>query len=143
MASGCSDDDECESKAIFKYNESNGKCLNCEGKEGYNVVDFEKVRISKNAECMDLSGINLINLLDTTNNQNSDHLMDGYNFKGSNFNKSVLNFAYIMNGNFDGADLSNLDYYYATIDGKIDNFTKLPVIEGCKIVNSDSISCGR
>lgn len=138
---------DCESAcdpAIFNYDEATGECRNCENKTGFNVLDIDAVRKTKIAECVDLSGIDVIYLLDTSTikdfNKNGYNSLQGYNFRGAVFNDSKLFFNNISSADFSGADLQSLQYGYAVIHGKLDRYTKLPLRGECDS-SGDTLSC--
>lgn len=134
----------CPNPNQYFYNAGNGKCENCKGEQGYNVLNYNEVRSTKNAECVDLSGVELVYLLDTAAIDNFQqfgyNIIDGYNFKGALFDSSTLFFNHIYNANFEGANLSTLQYGYAYVKGKIDGHTVLPLSGTCT-TPADSCDC--
>lgn len=134
----------CPNPNTFFYNANTGKCENCTGEVGYNTLNYDEVRATKNAECVDLSNINLVYLLDTASIDNFHpfgyNILDGYNFKGALFDSSQLFFNHIYNASFEGADLRNLQYGYAYVKGKMDGNTLLPLSGTCT-TPADSCDC--
>lgn len=128
----------------FTYDPKSGVCKNMDGEIGLNIVDMEKIRKTKCAECLDLSGLNLVYLLDTASIENFNDLgynkLIDYNFKGTKFDGATLSFNSIYDADFSGADLRGVGYGYAAVAGKIDPYTLLPVSGSCKTA-SDSVSC--
>lgn len=139
----CQEDHACSNDAQFNYNASTGKCESCSGKIGYNVFDLERVQQTRNAECTDLSKQVLITLLKgkTAHDFRYDSLYD-FNFRGAKFDSAELYFNFISKSDFSGADLRLLQYGYATIDGKIDEFTMLPERGDCS-ENLNTILCSQ
>jgi hypothetical protein len=139
-------DNDCANPNKYTYNPMNGKCEKCNGEEGYNSLDYNHIRSTKNAECTDLSNLNLVYLLDTVAIDNFTELgyniLQDYNFKGCKFDTSILFFNHIYGASFEGADLSNLSYGYAVVTGKIDEFTILPVTGVCHTI-ADSCDCAQ
>ena len=135
-----------ENKTVFVYNETTGECEDSQKKAGFNVFNIDEIRRTKNAECLDLSGQRLVYLLDTSkieNFQEGDYnILEGYNFKGSKFDSALIFFDYIFRADFSGADLRNIQYGYAFVRGKIDQYTLLPVTGQCETEN-DSLYCSR
>lgn len=135
------DGNECI-KSKYTYHAQSGQCVNCEGIVGFNTLDLPKIRETKDAECMNLSGIKLVYLLDTSKIEDfhevGDNIIEGYNFKGSLFDTSELYFNKLLKSSFEGADLRNIKYGYAEIHGSIDKHTQAPA--GCTN-NVDSIFC--
>jgi uncharacterized protein YjbI with pentapeptide repeats len=111
---------------------------------GFNPVNLNEIRKFKNAECLDLNGLDLVYLLDTAKienfNPNGYNILEGYNFRGSKFDGASIFFNNIFVADFSGADLRNIGYGYAVITGKTDQFTLLPLTGTCK-VNNDSLQC--
>jgi hypothetical protein len=141
---GC--ENNCPNPSRFTYNPSNGKCQKCNGEEGYNTLDYNEIRSTKNAECTDLSQLNLVYLLDTAAIVNFNalgyNILQGYNFKGCKFDSSELFFNHIYGASFEGADLSSLQYGYAVITGSKDAFTVLPMGGTC-MSTTDSCNCAQ
>lgn len=134
----------CPNPNQFFYNPNTGKCENCSGDQGYNSLNYDEVRTTKNAECVDLSNIDLVYLLDTAAIDNFHpfgyNILDGYNFKGARFDSATLFFNHIYNASFEGADLSKLQFGYAYVKGKIDSYTVLPLAGSCT-TPADSCDC--
>jgi len=145
LASIMSCEEECTDIGAYTYNSESGKCENCEGTIGFNTFDIQEVRATNNAECLDLSGQNLVYLLDTSMIENFQEFgyneLKQYNFKGSKFDSCQLFFNYILESDFAGADLSKLGFGYAIINGYVDEYTIIP--DGCPAVENDSLYCIR
>ncbi len=129
---------------IFKYNASNGKCMNDKNIEGLNILNLKKVHQNKNCECTDLSDIPLVELLPNIpeSQKFSYNIIKGYNFRGAFLSKSTLNFNYIEDGDFSGANMEHFSYGYAGITGTVDQFTILPK-KGCEEVVNHQLECFR
>lgn len=125
----------------FQYDSETGKCRDSRGQVGMNAPDPASLFANKdeetntytggNAECVDFSSFNF-----------QDHIglgypvLDQWNFRGAKFAKARFFFANVSNGDFAGADLRELKYGYATLEGLGDAFTRgdtCPVGEGFKI----------
>jgi uncharacterized protein YjbI with pentapeptide repeats len=115
----------------FHYQASTGLCVDAQGKNGLNAYDSAAVPLSKSAECVDLGGINLALLESRTPLFNPDSLI-AWDFRGARFGGSHLHFSNIAAADLRGADLSELHYGHASIDGTADAFTKLPH-DGCEL----------
>ena len=46
--------------AGFRYDAASGRCLDAEGREGRNTVAIEQVRATRDAQCADLRGVQLL-----------------------------------------------------------------------------------
>jgi len=139
------ENEECTDISVYTYNPENGKCENCEGTVGLNAFDIQSVRATRNAECLDLSGQNLVFLLDTSMIENFQELgyneLQQYNFKGSKLDSSQLFFNFILESDFAGTDLSGLEFGYAILEGHVDEYTIIPDV--CPSVENDSLYCTR
>lgn len=136
--------DDCGNDLIFHYDSLSGNCINCKGKIGLNPFDLNQINTTKSAECMKFPAMHLVFVLDTTEIDNFIELghneISDYNFKGADLDSTTLHFNELINSYFEGTKMSQLEFGYAKISGKIDEFTEIP--EGCPIEN-DSISCIR
>ena len=129
----------------FYYNFTTGKCVNGEGKEGYNPIDTVQAQETRNCECMDLSNHDLYWLLKGANlaHSKSYSKLQDYNFRGAKMDSSSLLFNSIIEADLRGAKMKYLAYGYAKITGLIDQYTELPPA-GCQLpTNKDSIVCNR
>ena len=63
-----------------------------------------------------------------------------YNFKGSVIDSCELYFNFIFDADLRGTNLTTLQYGYATVTGRNDNFTKVPAT-GTITVKGDSVTC--
>ena len=69
---------------------------------------------------------------------------DFIDLRGADFNAAKLNFADLVGVQFEGADLRQFDFGYSTIEGSIDEHTKLPELAECEIESgASSFSCTR
>ena len=139
----CSDNNLCESE-LFRYQTRTGKCINCRGEEGLNEYDEAYIESTKDAECFNLRGRELILLHSKINTSWSlaYDTLDGYNFRGAEMDTATLFFNKILNADFRGANLSKLVYGYAVVEGTTDQFTKLPENGDCEI-SGGNIECYR
>lgn len=141
----CKEETACSDNSViqFIYNFSNGKCENCRGQEGYNVLDISYIQRTKNAECVNLSNQVLITLSEgkTKEDLGYDSLYE-YNFRGAKFDSAELFFNFIKTSDLRGADLRLLQYGYATVDGTTDQYTLLPEQGHCE-ESENSIICAR
>ena len=148
LLTGCDKDDDlsdnCENDSIFHYDALSGNCVNCKGEIGLNPFDINQIRTSKSAECMKFPAMHLVFVLDTAKIENFIELghneIRDYNFKGADLDSTTLHFNELINSTFEGTKMSQVDFGYAKVHGKIDGFTEIP--EGCPIEN-ESISCIR
>jgi hypothetical protein len=129
---------------LYRYDAATGKCKNCKGKEGLNALDIDYIESNKDAECFDLTDLELILLHKKISEAGSLRydILEGYNFKGAKLDSAELFFNFIYRADFRGTDLSTLQYGYAIIKGAIDEHTKLPLNGDCEHV-MDSIHCSR
>jgi uncharacterized protein YjbI with pentapeptide repeats len=129
-AAGCVSDSGDPDPAVFRYQAATGACRNGAGAAGYNAPSEAKLRASHNAECTDLSGLDL-SLLARDSTKFTFDSLKSWNFKGALFKDARLHFNHIIDSKLQGADLSEIDYGYATITGETDAYTRPPMI-GCK-----------
>lgn len=137
----CTSEELCDR---YRYDPSIGKCRNCNGVEGLNKFDRNYIRSSKDAECFDLRGQELIRLHKKPLPEWSvsyDSLHD-YNFRGAKMDSARLFFNFIYDADLSGADLSTLQFGYAIVWGKIDQYTILPVEGSCE-ATVDSLYCSQ
>lgn len=136
---GCSKADQ----NIYRYDPTNGKCLNCLKKEGTNTFDIAKIRQSKDASCVQFPKMHLVELLEGihVSNEFSYHTLENFNFRGAILKNVTLHFNSIKNADFSGANLNGFEFGYAEITGKTDRFTILPK-EACT-VQENQLSCVR
>ena len=128
--------------SVFYYDSLNGECVNCRGEFGLNPYNLNQIRLTKNAECMKFPAMHLVFVLDTLNIENfreyANNDIQEYNFKGADLDSTNLYFNQLINCNFEGAKISQIEFGYARINGKIDSYTEYS--QGCLIEN-DSINC--
>jgi hypothetical protein len=129
-------------KVVYSYQSSTGKCQDASGKPGLNKVDVDKVRSSKNCECADLTGIDLVDLLPgiTEANRFAYNELNGYNFRGADLSKAKIIFNNLEKCDFSGANLTGFSYGYSTIGGTVDQYTRLPG-GGCDEVKDGVLNC--
>ena len=131
-------DSEDTDPAVFRYDAKAGICKNGSGTVGLNPYQLAVIQDSKNAECVDLSGVDLI-LLEKSKVAFSNDSLIGWNFKGAFFFNASLHFNHIVKAQLEGADMSQVDFGYAFTNGKVDKFTKPPT-PSCNIVGG-MMSC--
>ncbi|MEC7984782.1 MAG: pentapeptide repeat-containing protein [Myxococcota bacterium] len=107
----------------FQYNESNGACENADGDGGMNPFSLIQVRETENAECTVLEA-------DSLNEGDYHHPNLPWNLRGAVLHAGI-HFADMIDADFRGADLSELDFGYTKLRGPVDDFTALP--EGCEV----------
>jgi hypothetical protein len=125
----------------FRYDSSTGTCRNGVGSTGFNKYTVAQVRASHDAECLDLSGINLMSLQQDTALASGDSMV-GWNFKGSLFARTMLWHSHLVDAQLQGADLSGADFGYATVTGSSDWYTRLkwPYTD-CNLIGSSRMEC--
>lgn len=125
----------------FQYDSETGKCRDSRGQVGMNAPDPATLFATKDEETNTYTGGNA-ECVDFSSFQFQDHIgleypvLDQWNFRGAKFAKAKVSFANFTNGDFAGADLRELKYGYATIQGQGDAYTRgdtCPVGEGFKI----------
>lgn len=116
----------------FRYDAASGRCLDGAGKEGRNTVTIAAVRESRDGECADLRGLELL--------PPSTGTLEGWNLSGADLTGATLHFSAIVDADLRGANLAAFDYGYVTIDGKVDAFTRLR--PGCEPADG-RVACGR
>jgi uncharacterized protein YjbI with pentapeptide repeats len=138
FAISCSDEKLCNSD-LYRYQVSTGKCVNCRGEEGLNGYDESYIESTKDAECFNLRGRELILLHREISMPWSlaYDTLEGYNFRGADLDTAILYFNKIHNADLRGTNLSTLRYGYAVINGAIDQFTKLPENGDCDVSASE------
>ena len=116
-----------------EYTYKEGTCVNQNQEEGFNPWTLEMVRITKNGECSDLSGMELNDGF--LNHQNLD-----WNVKGANLENTDVAFSEMIGIQLQGASFESMTMGYVTIEGDIDAFTKYP--EYCTVNrNKTTIYC--
>jgi uncharacterized protein YjbI with pentapeptide repeats len=136
----------------FKYDLTDGKCINASGKEGKNVISKADFLSSKNAECgVPSFFVSREDVLQVYPNGNG--ILDEVNFKGadlSNMSFSGGPFCGINFTNTDirGTDLKNTAGVYWCINGLIDKYSSFDlgnpdpqVVWGCKLIDSSHLKC--
>lgn len=126
----------------YKYDLSSGKCMNSDKQVGYNDLVLERVRGTKDAECMDLTGLELLSLdiVITEKNRFAYYELKNWNFRGSNLNNAELFFNLIIDADLRGASFSELKFGYASVTGRVDQFSVIP--DDCEQFDQE-IRCGR
>lgn len=141
LLSGCDPDPGPFSVHEFMYDEESGVCKNSSGKAGFNEIDLDLIRATKDCECMKFTRIEVLDLKGDTiqiPRRLAYEELRGYNFKGAVLDSCELFFNNIIEADLRGADLSTLQYGYAVVTGRIDEFTKVPN-EGNIEITGDSI----
>jgi hypothetical protein len=95
----------------FRYDETTGKCLDAEGREGYNRSSRQELETTGDAECADFRrAFNLTYLY-----------LDKANLRGANFAGTPWYLGSITDSDLTGADLSNtsgqMDYRRSRLRG--------------------------
>jgi hypothetical protein len=142
---GCIPEEVPDYEGRYTYNVHNGRCENISGEVGFNEFDVDFIRKTKDCECVKLSKIEILDLAGDTiaiPQRLAYYKLTGYNFKGSVLDSCELFFNYIVRSDLRGADLSTLQYGYAFVTGRVDDFTKVPV-EGQVTFHDDSVTCYR
>lgn len=138
VISGCGT--ESEDDGLFRYDSAKGQCRNGQGQIGYNPYTLADLRASREAECVDLSGLDLILLKNDAITFANDTLL-AWNFKGARFHECDFHFNNIIDGQLQGADFSGSRFGYARTTGVIDRFTK-PPDDDCTITGN-RIECSQ
>ena len=125
---------ESEDDGLFRYDSAKGQCRNGQGEIGFNPYTLVELRASRNAECVDLSGLDLILLKNDAITFDNDTLL-AWNFKGARFDECGFHFNNIIDGQLQGADFSRSRFGYAQTTGVIDRFTKPPG-ENCTVTDN-------
>lgn len=118
-----------EKDPIFRYDGKAGKCINGLGQTGLNPYVASTVRNSLNAECVDLSGVDLSLLKKEQIDLAPNDTLSGWNFKGASLAGSKLHFSTIEDAQLQGADLAEFQFGYVVIKGQVDKITRLPVYD--------------
>lgn len=129
----------------FSYNENSGLCENSSGIVGFNSIDLEVIRDTKDCECMKFSKMEMLLVAGDTieiPTRLSYFQIKGYNFRGAVLDSCELYFNHILASDLRGADLSTLQYGYAFVVGRVDEFTKNPN-EGTVEIIGDSLHARR
>jgi hypothetical protein len=108
----------------FTYEPGLGVCLNEEGEEGLNPWSVEMARETKSAQCADLSGV-------TLNDSDWDYPELSWDLRGAKLEYSSLYNASLVDARLEGADLGDLYFHSAMVQGEVDKFTVLP--ESCSV----------
>ena len=110
----------------YRYDAASGTCRNGVGQVGYNLFDLAAVKGTKDAECFDLRGVELIELeADIEFSLGYNKLID-WNFRGANLNGAKLFFNLLVNADLRGTKFSQLEFGYASVAGKVDAFSEIP-----------------
>ena len=121
--------------ALAKKRTYDGAAGNCFSTDAMGTpFTVASVRETKNGEC----GMPMHDDIDE--GDGAEPILRGWNLRGATLSTG-LHFAHLVDADLRGADLSALDYGYATITGQIDSFTKLPA-EGCTVAG-DWATCER
>lgn len=145
VVAACTPDPVPDSPREFSYDEIDGLCKNRAGLVGFNEIDLPKIRLSRDCECMKFSKIEVLELAGDTIQipvRFGYYELTEYNFKGAVLDSCNLFFNLVLKADLRGADLSTLQYGYAFVTGRIDEFTKVP-LEGTVEIDGDSVRCSR
>ena len=104
--------------AGFRYDAASGRCLDAEGREGRNTVAIEEVRATRDAQCADLRGVQL--LTPSTGD------LEGWDLRGADLTGATLHFSALLDADLRGADLAGFEFGYVQIRGVVDEHTRLP-----------------
>jgi hypothetical protein len=121
----------------FSYDENSGLCKNSSGAVGFNNIDLETIRNTKDCECMKFSKMEMLLVAGDTikiPTRAGYYQIKGYNFRGAVLDSCNLYFNYILESDLRGANLSTLQYGYAFVVGRVDKFTKNPTTGTIRIV---------
>jgi uncharacterized protein YjbI with pentapeptide repeats len=132
--SGCGTESEDGDAGLFRYDSAKGQCRNGQGQIGFNPYTLGDLRASRNAECVNLSGLDLILLKKDAITFENDTLL-AWNFKGARFNECGFHFNNIIDGQLQGADFSGSRFGYVRTTGVIDKFTKPPA-DDCTVTGN-------
>lgn len=122
-----------------RFDWETGDCRDSEGAPARNEVPIQFVRETGIGDCADLRGA-LLNGTDYGYPQ-----LEGLSLAGADLSGAQLFFADLRYAFLPGADLSELSYGYAEIDGTVDDHTRLPA-EGCEVTRGDfgdTVACRR
>jgi len=128
----------------FSYDENSGLCKNKDGVTGFNNAELGIIRETKDCECMKFTRMEMLLVVGDSSQvpRFAYSRIEGYNFRGSVLDSCNLYFSNIFTADLRGADLSTLQYGYAFVIGRKDDFTK-PPNEGNVNIVGDSIYCSR
>jgi hypothetical protein len=115
----CMTDSSRSAGLAYRYDHHSGTCVDASGYRGFNAYVPGQIPAAKNAECMDLSGVDLDELEGGVGARPKVPLK-GWNFQGADFSEAALN--------------------YALIKGRVDSFTRFPPLMRCK-VEGDVADC--
>ena len=138
ILTGCGTESEDGDPGLFRYDSAAGQCRNRQGEISFNSYTLRELRVTRNAECVDLSGLDLILLKNDAITTGNDTLLE-WNFKGARFDECGFHFNNIIDGQLQGADFSRSRFGYVQTTGVIDKFTK-PPSENCT-VTGNRIEC--
>jgi hypothetical protein len=101
---------------------------------GRNALPLPFVRTTGVGRCADLTGAAL-------NGEDYRYpMLLGYDLRGATLDEAQLFFADLVDVRLEGADLRDLEYGYAVIEGTVDDTSRLP--DGC-FVEAEQVECGR
>lgn len=136
--SGCGTESEDGDDGLFRYDAVKGDCRDRRNQIGFNPYTLGELRASRDAECVNLSGLDLILLKNDAITFANDTLL-AWNFKGARFDECGFHFNNIIDGQLQGADFSKSRFGYVRTTGVIDKFTKPPA-DDCT-VTGNRIDC--
>ncbi len=141
-ASSSSSSSSVTTVSVFKYDSIYGFCVNSLNEIGFNEFVLEDIKGTKNGECFNFPDFYIILLkegvFEETGNLFAYDTLYDWNFKGSVLDSAVLYFAHIANGNFEGAQISNMRMGYASITGLLDTYSN---VGGCPNKNDNTFYC--
>ena len=137
--------DPSDIQSPFEYDPKTGQCLDANQQTGVNYKPVEYIRETGDGECADLSWAMLSEGIPF------DVDMDGWNLKGARLDFASLGFLTpeseanhprhrLIDAQLEGADLSSLDAFNATISGTVDAHTQLPEMD-CMVDNHGTVDC--
>jgi len=104
----------------YSYDHETGLCKNALGEEGYNHSSVVKARETGDAECVDMNGWSL-------EEQNFGYPNLDWNVRGALMNGAQIHFANMIGADFSGADMTDFEYGYTSLQGIADEYTQLPI----------------
>ncbi len=118
------------------YDPSSGDCVDANGDVGFDALPVAYVRASGDGQCGTFEGLSL----------NEDFLgypiLRGTDLRGARLAGATLFFASILDGRFEGADLTDFEFGYAEITGTTDAHTVVWPNDSCT-VEGDAMRCWR
>ena len=132
--------DRQESPDKYRYDGASGTCRNGANEVGYNPFALAAVQGTKDAECLDLRGVELIELETGIESPLGYNKLLDWNFRGSNLDGAKFFFNHLILADLRGTQFSKLEFGYASITGYVDEFSA--VAPHCDRV-ADFVDCRR